>query len=135
MPKMYYLYSSSFNLPATYISKGVVTWCDFVFHLIFHTIFQLTFVNNCIVWTQKSNVESWIEASFQNRLTSFFLLMWIVQREIKNCIKIEWKIGKYEYEAIQLTCATDSESFGNQSENCMVWLHLNKAIKHVGLYI
>jgi len=40
--------------------------------------------------------------------------------EIKNCIKIEWKIGKYEYVAIQLTCAADAEPFGNQSENCMV---------------
>jgi len=34
-------------------------------------------------------------------------------KEIKNRIKMEWKVKLCEYLIIRFTCAADAESFGN----------------------
>ena len=73
--------------------------CSHTKYIQFHTrhspIFQsiFPFDKNCIVWTQKSNVESWIKTSFQNLLVSYihqteFYENDIVRtiKEINNCI-------------------------------------------------
>jgi hypothetical protein len=81
------------------------------------TIFCLVFLSTCFCQT------------FQHRLVSYIhLTVWgelYCENSEKNWVILEsnFKVGLCGNLIIQLTCATDAESRGNQTVNHNVWLH------------
>ena len=83
------------------------------------------------VWTRKSNVESRIEASFQNRSSCFFhpIVWWESYRyktvkEIKNHVKIEWDVGLFKRLVIWLPQPAEAESCEQRTESRILWPHI-----------
>jgi hypothetical protein len=81
------------------------------------TIFCRVFLSTCFCQT------------FQHRLVSYIhLTVWgelYCENSEKNWVILEsnFKVGLCGNLTIQLTCATDAESRGNQTVNHNVWLH------------
>ena len=80
-------------------------------------IFCLVFLSTCFCQT------------FQHRLVSYIHLTVWGELYCENCennwviLESNFKVGLCGNLTIQLTCATDAESRGNQTVNHNVWLH------------
>ena len=89
-------------------SKGAVTWYNFLSGFSFNMLLSKTFQHRLVSYI---HLTVWGELYCENSEKD-----WVI-------LESKFKVGLCGNLTIQLTCATDAESRGNQTVNHNVWLH------------